>query len=73
MATKVTRFLFSNLSGNAILHPPMAVEKLGVWQNQCTKDGPRPGHHFRGRKTTEEKAATRLPLLEPEKSQLLGI
>ena len=71
--TTYNHIMLYYISGDAVLHPPMAVEKLGVWQNQCTKDGPRPGHNFRGRKETEEKAATRLPLLKPEKSQLLGI
>ena len=68
-----TRRGFFLFSGYAILHPPMAVEKLGVRQNQRPENGPRPGHHLRSGEATEEKATVRLSLLKPEEPQLLGI
>ena len=72
IARVVERFFFL-FSGYAILHPPMAVEKLGVRQNQRPENGPRPGHHLRSGEATEEKATVRLSLLKPEEPQLLGI
>ena len=67
------REVFFLLSGYAILHPPMAVEKLGVRENQRPENGPRPGHHLRSGEATEEKATVRLSLLKPEEPQLLGL
>ena len=68
-----TRRGFFLFSGYAILHPPMAVEKLGVRENQRPENGPRPGHHLRSGEATEEKATVRLSLLKPEEPQLLGL
>ena len=42
--------------GNTVLHSPMAVEKLGVWEDPSPDDGPGPGHHIRGGEATEEEA-----------------
>ena len=49
-------------SGNTILHSPMAVEKLGVWENPSPDDGSGPWYHIRGGEATEKEAFARLPL-----------
>ena len=51
----------------------MALEKLGSWEDQCSKNGSRFGNHFRGREKTKKEATTRLSLRKSEKPQLLGL
>ena len=51
----------------------MAVEELGVRKDSSPDDGLGSGHYIGGGEATEEKATARLPLLKPEKPQLLGI
>ena len=50
--------------GHPVLHPPMAVEELGGWEDPGFDDGPRSGHHIRSGEKAEEEAATRLSLLQ---------
>ena len=64
------RFLFS---GDPLLRPAVAVEKLGGGQDRRPHDGPRPGDHLRGGEEAEEEAPRRLPLLQLEEPQLLDV
>ena len=49
------------------------MEELGSGQDPGADDGPRSGHHLGGGEATEEEAAARLPLLQPQEPQLLGV
>ncbi len=60
-------------SGNFILHSTMVVEELGSRQDRGPEDGLGLGDHLRGRETSEEEAAPRLLVHQPEESQLLGL
>ena len=64
---------FLLFSGNFVLHPTMALEKLGGRKNSGPHHGPGPGDHLWGREAPEEETAAGLPLLQPEEPQLLGL
>ena len=51
----------------------MVVEELGGWKDPSVDDGPGPGHHLRSGKAAKEEAPARLPLLQSQEPQLLGI
>ena len=51
----------------------MAVEELGGGQGVGPAHGPQPRHHLRRGEEVEEEAADRLPVLQPQASQLLGL
>ena len=51
----------------------MVVEELGGWQSVGFKNGFKPGHHIRCGEETEEKTSHRLPVLQPQTPQLLGL
>ena len=59
--------------GNPVLHPTLAVEKLGGRQDHCAHDGPRHWRGLGGGEEAEEEAAAGLPLRQPQESQLVGI
>jgi len=44
-------------SGHTILHPALAVEKLGSRQGVGSADGPQPWHYIGCGKKTEEKTS----------------
>ena len=54
---KTQRF-FSFFSGNTLLHSPMALEKLGSWENWGPQNGPPFRDDYRGRKEAKEKTST---------------
>ncbi|XP_076633491.1 innexin family member shaking B isoform X3 [Colletes latitarsis] len=60
-------------SGDPFLHTPMAVERLGRWENSRADDGPRHRSLLRGREEAEEKDAARLFVGESSLSQLVGL
>ena len=51
----------------------MAVEELGGRQSVGLKNGFKPGDHIRRGEETEEKTSHRLPVLQPQTPQLLGL
>ena len=51
----------------------MAVEELGGWQGVGLENGLKPGHHIRCGEEAEEKTSHRLPVLQPQTPQLLGL
>ena len=61
------------IPGNSLLYPPMVVEELGSWQSVGLKNGFKPGDHIRCREETEEETSHRLPVLQPQTPQLLGL
>ena len=61
------------IAGDPVLHPAVAVEELGGGQGVRPPHGPQPRHHLRRREKVEEEAADRLPVLQPQASQLLGL
>jgi hypothetical protein len=63
-------FLFP---GNFVLCAPMVVEKLGSWKDPCSYDGPGHWSNPGCGKTAEKETLTRLPLRQPETSQLVGL
>lgn len=61
------------LAGDPLLHPALALEGLGGWQDSCPYDGSRHRPLLRGGEKAKEENAARLPLGEPTLSQLVGL
>ena len=62
-----------SFSGHSLLRSSMAVEELGVGQDLGLEDGSGPGHFDGGRAEAEEEAPARLPALQSQEPQLLGL
>ena len=61
------------ISGNIILHPSMAVEKLGSGEDPGTQNGSWSWNNYWSRKTTEKETPAWLSVYQSQKSQLLGL
>ena len=59
--------------GDPVLHSPVVVEELGGGQGVRPADGSQPRHHLRRGEEAEKEVVDRLPLLQPQAPQLLGV
>ncbi len=61
------------MAGYPVLYPAVAVEELGGREGVRSADGPQPRHHLRRGEEAEEEAVDRLPVLQPQTPQFLGL